>query len=140
MKKISSFIPVHVINKNDLIKELSSYIYEVFPKDILDMIDVSTVKDNILIISCKNSSIATLMRFEKQKYLNLQNNNKICKILDYKGGVIWDKTKIEGQYRKPSSNKNFINVCKDFKYTSLDKGLKITCDWFVKTYPNIRGL
>ena len=82
MKKISSFIPVHVINKNDLIKELSSYIYEVFPKDILDMIDVSTVKDNILIISCKNSSIATLMRFEKQKYLNLLNNNKICKILD----------------------------------------------------------
>ena len=57
MKKISSFIPVHVINKNDLIKELSSYIYEVFPKDILDMIEVSTVKDNVLIISCKNSSI-----------------------------------------------------------------------------------
>ena len=84
MKKISSFIPVHVINKNDLIKELSSYIYEVFPKDILDMIDVSTVKDNILIISCKNSSIATLMRFEKLKYLNLLNNNKICKILDIK--------------------------------------------------------
>ena len=84
MKKISSFIPVHVINKNDLIKELSSYIYEVFPKDILDMIDVSTVKDNIWIISCKNSSIATLMRFEKQKYLNLLNNNKICKILDIK--------------------------------------------------------
>jgi len=84
MKKISSFIPVHVINKNDLIKELSSYIYEVFPKDILDMIDVSTVKDNVLIISCKNSSIATLMRFEKQKYLNLLNNNKICKILDIK--------------------------------------------------------
>ena len=49
MKKISSFIPVHVINKNDLIKELSSYIYEVFPKDILDMIDVSTVKDLSLI-------------------------------------------------------------------------------------------
>jgi len=48
------------------------------------MIDVSTVKDNILIISCKNSSIATLMRFEKQKYLNLLNNNKICKILDIK--------------------------------------------------------
>lgn len=84
MKKISSFIPVHVINKNDLIKELSSYIYEVFPKDILDMIEVSTVKDNVLIISCKNSSIATLMRFEKQKYLNLLDNNKICKILDIK--------------------------------------------------------
>ena len=84
MKKISSFIPVHVINKNDLIKELSSYIYEVFPKDIHNMIDVSTVKDNVLIINCRNSSIATLMRFEKQKYLDLLNDNKICKILDIK--------------------------------------------------------
>ena len=84
MKKISSFIPVHVINKNDLIKEMSSYIYEVFPEDITSMIDVSTIKDNILIISCKNSSIATLMRFEKQKYLDLLDGNKVCKILDIK--------------------------------------------------------
>ena len=84
MKKISSFIPVHVINKNDLIKELSSHICEVFPKDILNMIDVSTIKDNVLIISCKNSSIATLMRFEKQKYLDLLNNNKICEIIHIK--------------------------------------------------------
>ena len=84
MKKISSFIPVHVINKNDLIKELSSYIYEVFPKDILDMIEVSTVKDNVLIISCKNSSIATKMRFEKQVYIDALKGNNIYEIRDIK--------------------------------------------------------
>ena len=80
MKKISSFIPVHVIKKNSLIKDLTSYISDVFPEDVLDNIEIGSVKDNILIISCKNSSVATLMRFEKQKFIDLLSNNTICKI------------------------------------------------------------
>ena len=84
MKKISSFIPVHVINKNDLIKELTCYIFDVFPKSILDNIEVGSLKDNVLIISCKNSSIATLMRFEKQKYIDLLKDNTFCEINDIK--------------------------------------------------------
>ena len=82
MKKISSFIPVHVINKTDLIKELSRYISDVFPKDILNMIEINTIKDNVLIISCKNSSIATKMRFEKQIYLDVLKDNPVCEIRD----------------------------------------------------------
>jgi hypothetical protein len=82
MKKISSFIPVHVINKNGLIKDLTSYISDVFPEDVLNNIEVSSVKDSVLIISCKNSSVATLMRFEKQKFIDLLDGNNICKIDD----------------------------------------------------------
>ena len=82
MKKISSFIPVHVINKNALIKDLTSYISDVFPEDVLNNIEVGSVKDSVLIISCKNSSVATLMRFEKQKFIDLLSNNTICKIDD----------------------------------------------------------
>ena len=55
MKKISSFIPVHVINKNGLIKDLTSYISDVFPEDVLSNIEVGSIKDDVLIISCKNS-------------------------------------------------------------------------------------
>ena len=82
MKKISSFIPVHVINKNGLIKDLTSYISDVFPEDVLSNIEVGSIKDDVLIISCKNSSVATLMRFEKQKFIDLLSNNTICKIDD----------------------------------------------------------
>ena len=84
MKKISSFIPVHVINKNALIKDLTSYISDVFPEDVLNNIEVGSVKDSVLIISCKNSSVATLMRFEKQKFIDLLRDNDICKIDDIK--------------------------------------------------------
>ena len=88
MKKISSFIPVHVINKNALIKDLTSYISDVFPEDVLNNIEVGSVKDSVLIISCKNSSVATLMRFEKQKFIDLLRNNDICKIDDIKVTLI----------------------------------------------------
>ena len=82
MKKISSFIPVHVINKSHLIKELSSYIFQVFPKDIIDMIEINTIKDNVLMISCKNSSIATKIRFEKQVFIDLLKDNPVYEIKD----------------------------------------------------------
>ncbi len=82
MKKISSFIPVHVINKTGLIKELSSYISKVFPQDIINMIEINTVKDNVLIISCKNSTIATKIRFEKQTYIDILRENPIYEIKD----------------------------------------------------------
>ena len=88
MKKISSFIPVHLINKNDLIKDLTCYISDVFPKNVLDNIEVGSLKDDVLIISCKNSSIATLMRFEKQKYIDILKNNTFCKINDIKVTII----------------------------------------------------
>jgi len=88
MKKISSFIPVHVINKNDLIKGLTSYISNVFPKDVLNNIEVGSIKDNVLIISCKISSVATLMRFEKQRFIDLLRGNNICKIDDIKVTII----------------------------------------------------
>jgi hypothetical protein len=88
MKKISSFIPVHVINKTGLIKELSCYISDVFPEDILNMIEINSIKDNVLIISCKNSSIATKMRFEKQVYLNILKDNPICEIEDIAIGLL----------------------------------------------------
>jgi len=79
---------VHVINKNDLIKGLTSYISNVFPEDVLNNIEVGSIKDNVLIISCKNSSVATLMRFEKQKFIDLLSGNSICKIDDIKVTII----------------------------------------------------
>ena len=51
----------------------------------------------------------------------------------------WDISKPEGQYRKPSSNQNFLNMFPDFKYTEIEIGLQQTADWFKENYPNVRG-
>ena len=65
----------------------------------------------------------------------------VCENLDYTGDVFWDETKPAGQYRKPSSNKKLIDLgWKAESYTSFGSGLKRTCNWFVKNYPNVRGM
>ena len=65
----------------------------------------------------------------------------ICKLLDYNGDIVWQVDKPSGQYRKPSSNQKLLDLgwTKGY-YTSLEEGLKKTCDWFIMTYPNVRGI
>jgi len=67
--------------------------------------------------------------------------NVICDILEYDGNIIWSTDKPSGQYRKPSSNKNLLDLgWKKEDYTSLKTGLKKTCEWVKINYPNIRGV
>lgn len=65
---------------------------------------------------------------------------QVAKLLEFDGDIVWDTTKPEGQFRKPSSNVDFINVHGDFSYTTLKTGLSKTIGWFLDNYPNIRGV
>ena len=64
----------------------------------------------------------------------------IARIFDYNGEILWDKEKPEGQLRKPSCNKKFLNIMPNFKYTSIDDGLLHVCEWFANKYPDVRGV
>ena len=65
----------------------------------------------------------------------------ICEHFEYSGRIVLNKSMPNGQYRKPSSNLNLIDLGWDpSNYTSLEDGLKKTCNWFTINYPNIRGV
>jgi len=65
----------------------------------------------------------------------------ICDLLEYKGDVVWQLDKPSGQFRKPSSNQKLLDLgWKKKDYTSLEEGLKKTCEWFKINYPNVRGV
>lgn len=65
----------------------------------------------------------------------------ICKELEYDGDIRYDISKPKGQIRKPTSNAKFIELgWREEMYTPIEVGLKRTCDWFKKNYPNIRGI
>ena len=65
----------------------------------------------------------------------------ICEILGYEGKIIWQTDKPAGQYRKPSSNKKLLDLgWKKEDYTPLKEGLKKTCEWFIMSYPDVRGV
>lgn len=64
----------------------------------------------------------------------------IGKIIGFRGKIIFDTTKPEGQYRKPTSNAKMLSFgCKPL-YTSLEEGLELTIQHFTKHYPNVRGM
>ena len=65
----------------------------------------------------------------------------VCNFMGYTGDVKWDAQKPSGQYRKPSCNKKLLDIgWNTSDYTDFSKGLKMTCDWYEKKYPNVRGV
>ena len=62
----------------------------------------------------------------------------IADIYDYKGKIIWDTSKPEGQYRKPSDNSVIRSLAPDFKFTPIEEGLIKSIEWFNENYPNLR--
>ena len=65
----------------------------------------------------------------------------VCELLDYKGSVVWDTSMPSGQYKKPSDNSSFASLgWRKDSYTSLRDGLEKTIEWFLHSYPNVRGI
>ena len=62
----------------------------------------------------------------------------IVKHLKFSGTVVWESDKPDGQFRKPSDNSKLMSLLPEFKFTTLDEGLKETIAWFVENYNNCR--
>ena len=94
--------------------------------------------------------IFLLKNYDSPEPINIGNTEEysikdvaetICELLEYSGNILWQTDKPSGQYRKPSSNQKLLDLgWKKEDYTSLEKGLKKTCEWFKINYPNIRGI
>ena len=102
-----------------------------------------------------SEDIARILLFLMENYdepepINIGNTDEysikevvemICDILGYDGELEWQTDQPSGQYRKPSSNQRLLDLgWKKEYYTPLKEGLKKTCDWFIISYPNIRGV
>ena len=58
----------------------------------------------------------------------------LVKEFNFKGKVVFDKSKPDGQYRKPSDNSKLKTYLPDFKFTTIEDGVKETVNWFIKNY------
>jgi GDP-L-fucose synthase len=56
----------------------------------------------------------------------------------FKGKVVFDETKPDGQYRKPSDNSLIKELLPDFEYTPFEQGIKETVNWFKENYDTAR--
>lgn len=64
--------------------------------------------------------------------------NIIASQFNFRGKIIWDLDKPEGQFRKPSDNSVIRSIAPDFKFTSIGEGIYKSVKWFKENYPNIR--
>ncbi len=84
MKKISSLLPDNILNKSILIKNLNQFVNNNFPQDIAGQIEIINIKGDVIVVGCKNSSIATVLKFERNKYLDIFRKNNSLNIADFK--------------------------------------------------------
>ena len=64
----------------------------------------------------------------------------IAEMMNFKGQIIFDTSKPDGQYRKPSDNSVLNSLNPDFKFTPISYGLESTIKWFLNKYPLVRGI
>ena len=64
--------------------------------------------------------------------------NSIAQKMNFKGEILWDLDKPDGQLRKPSSNRELIELNPSIIFTPVEEGLERTVRWFTSNYPNVR--
>ena len=63
---------------------------------------------------------------------------EIADKFNFKGNIIFDKSKEDGQLRKNTSNEVLKSIVGDFNFTKLSNGISETINWFENNYYNCR--
>ncbi|CAE8744004.1 unnamed protein product [Polarella glacialis] len=63
---------------------------------------------------------------------------KIAAAMDFKGKIVCDTTKADGQFKKTASNKKLRTYRPDYKFKTIDEGIKESVDWLVANYETAR--
>jgi len=54
----------------------------------------------------------------------------VVEATEFKGEVVQDTTKSDGQFKKTASNEKLMKLNPDFKFTPIKQAIKETCDWY----------
>ena len=71
MKKISDFIPDKVIKKKERIDELNTVLEGNLENEVINKINVINFSETMITIECNDSSVASIVKFEREKYLQI---------------------------------------------------------------------
>ena len=84
MKKISDFIPNKMLKKREIIDELDGILVSVSDDHLKHKIRVINYSENSITIECDSSSVGSILKFEREKYLEIFKNHGLYNIQDLK--------------------------------------------------------
>ncbi|KAK3737250.1 hypothetical protein RRG08_009297 [Elysia crispata] len=62
----------------------------------------------------------------------------VVEAVGFKGEVVQDTTKSDGQFKKTASNAKLRKYLPDFKFTPIKQAIKETCDWYAANADKVR--
>ena len=84
MKKISNFIPNKILKKKEIIDELDQVLVKAADNHIKHKIHVINYTECSITVECDNSSVGSIVKFEREKYLEIFKNYGLYNIQDLK--------------------------------------------------------
>ena len=82
MKKISDFIPNKVLKKKEIIDDLDGLLARMSEEKMKGKVHVINYSEYSITIECDDSSVGSIIRFEREKYLELFKNYGMYNIQD----------------------------------------------------------
>jgi GDP-L-fucose synthase len=62
----------------------------------------------------------------------------VAKAFQFQGEIKFDVSKADGQFKKTASNKKLRSYRPDYKFTSIEKGIANSVQWFMDNYETAR--
>lgn len=94
-------------------------------KVILKLVDMPEIPSRVIVSGKYEFSIKDIV-------------DALVHISDFNGEVVYDTSKPNGQYRRPSDKTVFDSYFPNFEYTDIYDGLKYTWEWFAANYKDVR--
>lgn len=91
---------------------------------LVNLLELDTLPDRLIISGDTQYSIRDIV-------------NMLVKVSNFSGEVRYDTSKPNGQ-RSRQSDLSRLTSLFDMKYTPIEEAIKISWDWFVSNYPNVR--
>ena len=58
--------------------------------------------------------------------------------MKFEGNIDFDSSKSDGQFKKTANNNKLRALYPDYKFQSIENGIKTTCNWFIKNFEKAR--
>ena len=84
MKKISDFIPNKMLKKREIIDELDGILVKAVDDHMKNRIHIINFTESSITVECDSSSVGSIVKFEREKYLEIFKNYGLYNVQDLK--------------------------------------------------------